>query len=74
MKQVIAPGAARRYAHRRWQFDSRRVRSLHVAKLQAASVPIALGQLRYGRDGRIAVSLKRPGVAGLKLGLDCAKL
>ena len=34
----------------------------------------SLGQLRYGRDGRIAVSLKRPGVAGLKLGLDCAKL
>ena len=47
--QVSAPGAARRYAPRRWQFDSRRIytsvrgrlRSPHVAKLQAASVPIA---------------------------------
>jgi len=53
-KQVIAPGAARRYAPRGWQFDSRRIyvrlrtgpHSTHlwwlaVAKLQAASVPIA---------------------------------
>jgi len=55
-KQVIAPGAARRYAPRGWQFDSRRIyvrlrtgpHSTHlwwlaVAKLQAASVPIAYG-------------------------------
>ena len=55
-KQVIAPGAARRYAPRRWQFDSRRIyvrprtgpQSAHlwrpaVAKLQAASVPMAYG-------------------------------
>ena len=55
MKQVIVPGAARRYAPpRRWQFDSMRIYvrprtgplSAHlwwpaVAKLQAASVPIA---------------------------------
>ena len=52
--QCIAPEAARRYALRRWQFDSRRIyvrprtvpQSAHlwwpaVAKLQAASVPIA---------------------------------
>jgi len=34
-----------------------RVRSPHMAKLQAASVPLTLGQLRRGTDGRIAVSL-----------------
>jgi len=51
--QGIGPGAARRYAPRRWQFDSRRIyvrprtgpQSAHlwwpaVAKLQAACVPL----------------------------------
>jgi len=46
IQQVIAPGAARRYALRRRQFDSRRIYihplpGPHTAKLQAASVPIA---------------------------------
>ena len=81
-KQIIASGATRRYAPRRWQFDSRRIyvrprtgpQSAHlwwqaVAKLQAASVPIAwaaarLGHLLPGRDGRIAVSLNAPRTAG----------
>ena len=60
---VIAPGAARRYAPadgsstRGGSTSVRgRVRSLHTAKLQAASVPTALGE----RDGRIAVSLNAP--------------
>jgi len=70
--EVIAPGAARRYARRRWQFDSRRIyvrprtgpQSAHplvAGQLQAASVPIAwAGTYRrtYRQtDGRIAVSL-----------------
>jgi len=38
--KVSPPGAARRYARRRWQFDGRDG-SPHMAKLQAASVPIA---------------------------------
>ena len=70
VKQVIAPGAARRYAPadgsltrsgsksvRGW------VRSPHVAKLQAASVPIASGSCApraAGTDGWIAVSPYAP--------------
>ena len=71
------PGAARRYAPRRWQYDGsknrggstsvrRRVRSPHisggrraVAKLQAASVPIASSAAPWDRQTgvRIVVSL-----------------
>ena len=45
-QQVIAPGAARRYARRRRQFDSRRIyvrprTGPHMDKLQAASVSVA---------------------------------
>ena len=73
-KQVIAPGAARRYARRRWQFDSRRIyvrsrtdpQSAHlwwraVAKLQAASVPIAQSSCNMQQtEGRITVSRNAP--------------
>ena len=65
VEQVIAPGAVRRYAPaddsstRGGSTSVRgRVRSPHMAKLQAASVPYSLGQLRHGTDrqtdGRIA--------------------
>jgi len=77
-KQVIAPGAARRYARRRWQFDSRRIyvrsrtdlQSAHlwwraVAKLQAASVPIAQSSCAMEQtEGRITVSRNAPPLYG----------
>jgi len=44
-----------------------RVRSPHMAKLQAASVPIALGSCAMGQtDGRIAVSLNSPYSGGIQ--------
>ena len=61
-KHVIAPGGSKTICPRRWQFDSRRiytsvrgrVRSPHMTKLQAASVPKAysLEQLRALGWGR----------------------
>jgi len=50
---------------RRWQFDLRwiyvvcgQIHSLHMAKLQAANMPIAYGSCTMEQtDGRIAVSL-----------------
>jgi len=70
VKQVIAPGAAKQYAPAdgsltRSGFKSVRgwVRGPHVAKLQAASVPIASGSCApraAGTDGWIAVSPYAP--------------
>jgi len=59
IQQVIAPGAARRYApadgsSTRGGSTSVRgqVRSPHMAKLQAASVPIASGSRAMGQTDR----------------------
>ena len=72
VEQVIAPGAERRYAGMPAADGSStrggstsvrgRVRSPHMAKLQAASVPIAQDSCapRAGTDRGIAVSLDAP--------------
>jgi len=75
-KQAIAPVAARRYARRhQWQFDRGKNRggsmTVHlwwpaVAKLQAASVPIAHAAAPWDRqtdgqrEGRIALFQNAP--------------
>jgi len=73
-KQVIAPGAARRYvtaggsSTRGGSTSVRgRVRSPHVTKQQATSVPTAYGSGAMGQtDGRIALSLNAPYGGGYK--------
>jgi len=75
IQQGIAPGAARRYAPRRWQFDrwqnrsgstpvSGRVRSPHISGGQRAHSPgsCAMGQT----DGRIALFQNAPLGRGIK--------
>jgi len=60
-KRSYRPGVARRYAPPPADGSSTRggstsvrgrIRSPHVAKLQAASVPVAYGRLRHGTDRR----------------------